>query len=143
MSTVSVILAEKGSKVWSVSPTNTVYDALELMADKDIGAVVVLENGRLAGIFSERDYARKVVLKGKTSRDTLIKDVMSVKVSVVGPENSLDESLGVMTAKKFRHLPVMSGDSLEGIISIGDVVKQILNEKQFVIDQLESYIKGG
>jgi CBS domain-containing protein len=143
MSTVSVILAEKGSKVWSVSPTNTVYDALELMADKDIGAVVVLENGRLAGIFSERDYARKVVLKGKASRDTLIKDVMSVKVSVVGPENSLDESLGVMTAKKFRHLPVMSGDSLEGIISIGDVVKQILNEKQFVIDQLESYIKGG
>jgi CBS domain-containing protein len=142
MSTVSVILAEKGSDVWSISPSDTVFTALERMAEKDIGALLVIDGERIAGIFSERDYARKVALQGKLSKSTSISEIMTRDVLVVSPEHSLEECLGVMTAKKIRHLPVLDGDEIKGIVSIGDVVKHMLTEKQFVIDQLESYIKG-
>jgi CBS domain-containing protein len=142
MSTVSVILAEKGSDVWSISPSDTVFTALERMAEKDIGALLVIDGERIAGIFSERDYARKVALQGKLSKSTSISEIMTRDVLVVSPEHSLEECLGVMTAKKIRHLPVLDGDEIKGIVSIGDVVKHMLTQKQFVIDQLESYIKG-
>jgi CBS domain-containing protein len=142
MATVSVILSEKGTKVWSVAPSDTVFAALELMAEKDIGALLVLDGTRITGIFSERDYARKVILMGKASKSTPVSEIMTREVLVVSPDSSLEECMGVMTGKKVRHLPVLDGDEIVGMISIGDVVNQLLNQKEFVIEQLESYIKG-
>jgi CBS domain-containing protein len=142
MATVSVILSEKGTQVWSVAPSDTVFTALELMAEKDIGALLVLDGTRITGIFSERDYARKVILMGKASKSTPVSEIMTREVLVVSPDSSLEECMGVMTGKKVRHLPVLDGDEIVGMISIGDVVNQLLNQKEFVIEQLESYIKG-
>jgi len=142
MKTVGEILKAKGNAVWAVSPRATVYEALELMAEKNIGAVLVTENGRLVGIMSERDYARKVILKGRASRDTHVRDIMTEKVAYVHPNQSADECLALMTDKRIRHLPVMEEERLAGVISIGDVVKAIISDQEFVIEQLEHYISG-
>jgi CBS domain-containing protein len=143
MHTVGQILRKKGHDIWSVGPDTTVYEALQMMADKNVGALVVLENGELVGIFSERDYARKIVLQGKTSRQTAVSEIMTSRVNCVHPEQTTDECMALMTAKHIRHLPVLDEDDrLIGVISIGDVVKAIISDQEFVIEQLENYIKG-
>ena len=142
MRTVRELLKTKGRNIWSVNPTETVYDALVVMADRNVGALVVLEEGRLIGILSERDYARKVVLQGKTSRDTLVREIMTENPVCVRPGQSIEECMALMTYKRIRHLPVIEGDELVGVISIGDVVKDIISEQEFVIEQLEHYITG-
>ena len=142
MTSVNQILQGKGHQIWSVAPDTTVYETLELMAEKNIGAVVVLDDGQLIGIFSERDYARKVVLRGKSSRTTPIAEVMTSPVISVRSEQSVDKCMRLMTDKKFRHLPVVDGNQMVGIISIGDVVSAILNEQETMINHLEDYITG-
>ena len=142
MRSVSDILKIKGHEIWSVAPDSTVLAALELMAEKNIGAVMVLVGQELQGIFSERDYARKIILKGKTSADTLVREAMTERVAYVGPHNTLEECMALMTEKHFRHLPVMEGNRLLGLISIGDVVKEIISTQEIEIKQLESYITG-
>ncbi|HEV7347226.1 CBS domain-containing protein [Telluribacter sp.] len=140
---VQQILANKRiSTIWSVSPDTTVYEALELMAEKNIGAVLVLENEQLAGIFSERDYARKGVLKGRASRDTLIKDVMTSQVITVETEQKIEECMQIMSDRHIRHLPVNYKGELVGIISINDIVSAIIREQMQHIQSLESYISG-
>lgn len=142
MRTVHHILQWKGADVWSVSPDATVYEALSLMAEKNIGALTVLDGGNLAGIFSERDYARKVILKGKTSKEMKVREVMTSPVVSVGPSTSIEECMKLMTGRHFRHLPVVAEGKLAGLISIGDVVKEIIAEQQSTIDQLSDYITG-
>lgn len=142
MKSIRDILRSKGAQVWSVAPKTTIFDSLRLMAEKEIGAVLVLEEGRLVGIFSERDYARKVVLKGKSSKETAVADVMTPRVVCVSPERTLDECMAIMTEKRIRHLPVCEGNRLVGLVSIGDVVKGVISDQQFMIDQLEHYILG-
>ena len=142
MRSVSDILKIKGHEIWSVAHDSTVLAALELMAEKNIGAVMVLVGQELQGIFSERDYARKIILKGKTSADTLVSEAMTERVAYVGPHNTLEECMALMTEKHFRHLPVMEGNRLLGLISIGDVVKEIISNQKIEIKQLESYITG-
>ena len=142
MKSVKQILQDKENEVWKVTPDTTVFDALELMAEKNIGALLVLDADKLIGIFSERDYARKVILKGKASRNTHIKEIMSTKVLYVGPDQSIEECMALMTDKHIRHLPVLAGDELLGIISIGDVVKAIISEQEITIHWLEKYISG-
>ncbi len=143
MKTVGDILRKKGSHVWSVTPDTTVYDTLKLMADKEIGAVVVLEGGRPAGIFSERDYARQVILKGRTSKDTAVRDVMISRIVFVRPEQTIEDCMALMTDKRVRHLPVLEQGTLAGMVSIGDVVKAVISEKEFIIEQLANYIQQG
>jgi CBS domain-containing protein len=142
MKVVKDILQDKGPQVWSVAPDATVYDALTLMAEKNIGALVVLEEDRVVGIISERDYARKVILKGKSSKELRVSEIMTRAVFCVRPEQTMDECMALMTDKHIRHLPVLVADRLAGLISIGDVVKAIIAEKEFLIGQLESYITG-
>jgi len=142
MSTVREILRNKGCDVWSIAPDATVYEALCLMADKNVGAVLVIDACTLVGILSERDYARKVILHGKSSRDTLVREIMTERVVYVRPEQTAEECMALMTEKRVRHLPVLEGDRLVGVVSIGDVVKSIISEQEFVIDQLEHYISG-
>ena len=142
MPTVKQVLAVKGNKVWSIQIDKQVYDALQLMADKDIGALLVFEGEQVAGILSERDYARKVVLKGKSAETTSVSEIMTEDVLCIDTSHSIEECMALMTAKKIRHLPVIDEGKLVGIISIGDVVNAIISEKQFVIEQLETYIKG-
>lgn len=143
MKTVRDVLKTKGSDICAVSPETTVYDALKLMAEKNIGAVLVLEGERPLGIFSERDYARKVILEGKTSKDTPVHEVMTSRVVFVRPEQNIEECMALMTAKRCRHLPVLEDSKLAGILSIGDVVKAVISEKEFHIAQLENYITSG
>ena len=140
MKTVQQLLESKRYSVVSVEPSTTVLDALKVMADKEIGAVIVIDDGHLIGIFSERDYARKVVLQGKSSKDTPVREIMTEKVVCVGPEQTIDDCMGLMTDKRIRHLPVLEHKKVIGVVSIGDVVKEMLSEKEFVIKQLESYI---
>jgi CBS domain-containing protein len=140
MKTVQQVLEGKKHKLVSVSPNATVLDALKVMADLEIGALVVLESDRLVGIFSERDYARKVVLHGKASKDTPVHEVMTSKVVCVGPEQTMDHCMALMTDKRVRHLPVLKDKHVIGVISIGDVVKEVISEQQFTIEQLEQYI---
>jgi CBS domain-containing protein len=142
MVTVRQILKNKGSEVWSTEPTATVYSALQQMDEKDIGALLVLAHGKLVGIFSERDYARKVFLHGKSSVDTLVSEIMTPGVVTVRPDQTIADCMALMTDKHFRHLPVVEGDQVLGLISIGDVVKALISDQQFVIKQLESYISG-
>jgi len=142
MRLVSDILSSKGYDIYSVKPDTSVLDALKLMAEKNIGALMVLRGKELMGIFSERDYARKVILEGKSSADTQVSDIMTSKVAYVGPHNTLEECMALMTDKHFRHLPVMEANRLLGLISIGDVVKAIISNQQIEIKQLESYITG-
>jgi CBS domain-containing protein len=142
MKTVNQLLQTKGRDVWSVAPDAPIFDALKLMADKDVGALLILDGERVVGIFSERDYARKVVLEGKSSRDTAVGEVMTRRVVYVRPEQSIEECMALMTERHIRHLPVLDDDRLIGVISIGDVVKSIITEQQFMIEQLETYITG-
>jgi CBS domain-containing protein len=143
MKTVRDLLEQKGRKVWSVGPDSTVYDALRLMAEKDIGAVLVVSGEELVGVLSERDYARQVVLKGKASRDTPVREIMTSRVIYIRPEQTLEDCMALMTDKHVRHLPVVVGGRIEGLLSIGDVVKAVISEKQFLIQQLENYITSG
>ena len=140
MATVKQILQDKGHEVWSVGPEVSVYDAIAMMADKEVGALVVMDADKLVGVFTERDYARKVVLQGRSSKDTRIRDIMTSRVAYARPDQSVEECMAVMTEKRIRHLPVMEGEQMLGIISIGDLVKAIIEEQQHVIDQLEQYI---
>ena len=142
MSTVRDILRSKGHDVWSIGCDVTVYDALKLMADKNIGAVLVMDAGRLAGILSERDYARKVILHGKTAEETSVGEIMTQRVVYVRPEQKTEECMALMTDKRVRHLPVLEDDKVIGVISIGDVVKAIISQQEFIIEQLEQYITG-
>lgn len=140
MSTVKQMLDFKGHEVLAIEPDATVYSAIERMAESQIGALLVLDEGKLAGLISERDYARKVVLKGKSSRDTLVRDVMTRELVCVGPDTSVDECMVLMTNKKMRHLPVLEQGTLIGIVTIGDAVRQLMADKDFTISQLEHYI---
>lgn len=140
MKTVKQLLEAKRHSLVSVAPDDTVLDALKVMAEKEIGAVIVIQDEHLVGIFSERDYARKVVLQGKTSKDTPVREIMTEKVVCVRPEQTIEDCMGLMTDKRVRHLPVLEHKKVIGVISIGDVVKEMLYEKEFVIQQLESYI---
>jgi CBS domain-containing protein len=142
MKTVSEILKIKGNNVWSISPDSTVYDALKLMSEKEVGALLVLEDKEIVGILSERDYARKIVLHGKFSKETLVREIMSVKVMYVNPSTSTEECMALMINKRVRHLPVFEDNKLVGLVSIGDIVKALIDEKEFVIDQLVHYITG-
>ena len=139
---VEQILRQKGGAFWSVAPDAMVIDALKLMAEKDVGALLVLGAGRLAGIISERDYARKVILKGKSSLQTPVREIMTQGVVTVRPGNTVEECMGLMTEKRIRHLPVVVEGQVVGVISIGDVVKASLDAKDFVIQQLGNYITG-
>lgn len=140
MKTVREILKKKGSVVYSVTPDTTVYDALLIMAEREIGALAVLEGDSLSGIISERDYARKVILHGKSSKELPVKEIMSPEVIFVRPENTTEECMALMTAKRIRHLPVIEDKKLAGLVSIGDIVKATIDEKEFIIDQLTNYI---
>lgn len=142
MRTVNHCLQTKGRQVWTVSPEATVFEALQMMSEKDIGALLVMDGDNLEGIFSERDYARKVILVGKTSAETLVREVMTSKVIYIRPEQTIEESMAVMTEKHVRHLPVLQAGKVVGVISIGDVVKTIISDQEFVIEQLENYITG-
>ena len=143
MPIVSQLLRSKGPEIWSVTPETSVYDAIKLMADKGIGALLVLEGERLVGIISERDYARKVILQGKSSRNTPVSEIMTSRVFYVQPEQSIEECMALMTDKHIRHLPVLQDGRLIGIISIGDVVKAIISDREIMIRELERYITGG
>jgi CBS domain-containing protein len=142
MRTVKDILRIKGSAVWSVSPDDTVYEALTFMAEKNIGAVLVMADNTLVGILSERDYARKVDLLGKQAKGTPVRDIMTERVVYVRPDETVEECMALMTDKRVRHLPVMEEGRVIGIVSIGDVVKSIISEQEFIIEQLEHYITG-
>lgn len=140
MKTVRQLLQSKGSAVYSVTPEASVFDALRLMADKNIGALLVLSGGKLSGIMSERDYARKVILHGKSSHDMPVREIMSEKVVTVQPEQTVEDCMALMTGKRIRHLPVVNGDKVVGLLSIGDLVKEVIAEQEQTIKQLESYI---
>ena len=140
MTTLKMLLKGKGHDVWSVHPDDTVLDAIKMLAEKDSGALIVIKDDKPVGIFTERDYARNVYLKGKSSLDTAVRDVMVAPVICVKPDQTVDECMALMTAKRFRHLPIMDGDELVGMVSIGDLVKSVIAEQQFTIEQMEQYI---
>ncbi len=142
MTTVREILDKKGYNIWSVTPTDTVREALLLMAQRNCGALVCIDEGRLAGIISERDYARKVMLQGKSSRDTLVQDVMTRIVSYVVPQHTVSDCMALMTTKHIRHLPVVENGEVVGLVSIGDIVKELISEQEFMLQQMENYIVG-
>jgi CBS domain-containing protein len=142
MGVVKQILDIKGKEIFTISPNTSVYHSLELMVEKNVSALLVMENGKLAGIFTERDYARKVALKGKSSKDTLIGDIMTRDLITVSPESTIDECMALMTGKYIRHLPVVSNENLVGIISIGDVVRRIIEDQKSIIGHMEQYIAG-
>jgi CBS domain-containing protein len=142
MITVKQILDEKGSSVWTISPEAKVLDALKLMAEKGIGALIVMEGGEVVGIISERDYARKIILKGRHSQDTPVRDIMSTHIYGVHFDTTAEECMALMTDKHIRHLPVCMDEKLVGVISIGDVVKAIIGQQKGTIENLENYIMG-
>lgn len=140
MGKVRDILRTKGNKVYSVEPSIMVFQAIELMCEKNIGGLLIVENGKLEGIFTERDYARKLILKGKSSKNTPISELMTKNPIVITPDNSIEDCMDLMTGKFIRHLPVVEDDKLVGLISIGDVVKHIIEEQKDIIEHLENYI---
>jgi CBS domain-containing protein len=142
MCLVSQILQSKGHDVWFVGPQTTVFDAVKLMSEKGVGALLVMENKKMVGIITERDYARKVILAGKSSRQTPVKDVMTKRVLWVAPERTVEECMALMTDERVRHLPVVDNTRVVGMVSIGDLVKAIIAEQQIIIDQLQNYITG-
>ena len=142
MVTVRHLLENKGPEVFSISPDASVYTSLMLMAEKRVGALLVIENEELVGVISERDYARKVILKGKASKETSVREIMTSKVYYVGPDQRIEECMALMTEKSIRHLPVLDDGNLLGIVSIGDIVKAVISEQEFIIDQLEQFIMG-
>ncbi|MGW8312511.1 MAG: CBS domain-containing protein [Desulfuromonadales bacterium] len=139
---IAQILKVKGTEVWSIAPDAKVYDALALMAEKGVGALVVIEEDRVVGIFTERDHARRVDLQGRCSQKAQVRQVMSEVICTISPQTSVDEAMAIVTENRCRHLPVMEDDQLVGLASIGDLVKASLDEKDFVIKQLKQYIKG-
>jgi CBS domain-containing protein len=140
MKSVRQLLQAKGAVIFSIAPDASVFSALKLMAEKDVGALLVVSGGKLAGIMSERDYARKVILLGKSSHDMLVREIMTEKVVTIQPEQTVEDCMGLMTARRVRHLPVVDGDKLLGLLSIGDLVKEVIAEQEQTIRQLESYI---
>ena len=142
MTTVRQILDAKGHDVATIGPDATVYNAIKKLADENIGSLVVMDDGKIVGIVTERDYARNVILKGKASPTTLVRDIMSTRVVSVGLEHSVEECMAVMTDKAIRHLPVLESKRLVGMVSIGDLVKSIIGDQKFIIEQLEHYISG-
>ena len=142
MTSVAHLLQAKGHAVWSIPPDASVYEAIKLMADKEVGALLVMEGQRLVGIVSERDYARKVILQGKSSRDTPVREIMTDKVFYVRPEQTVEDCMALMTAHRIRHLPVLDDDRVIGVVSIGDLVKAVISEQEVRIQQLEQYIMG-
>ena len=142
MTTVRHLLAQKGHEIWSIHPDDSVFDAVKKMADKDIGSLVVIADDRLVGIITERHYARNVVVKGRSSPQTRVRDIMESRVVCARLDQSIEECMAVMTSKLVRHLPVIDDGKLVGIISIGDLVKSIIRDQEFVIEQLEHYISG-
>ena len=140
MKSLKQLIAAKGGHVWSIRPDATVFEALQLMAQKDVGALLVMDGSRLAGIMSERDYARKVILQGKSSQDLSVRDIMTGDLVKVDPSRTVEECMGLMTQRRIRHLPVCEGDKLVGLVSIGDLVKEVIAEQEQTIKQLESYI---
>lgn len=143
MTTVAKLLGNKGSEVWSIAPEASVYEALQKMFEKDAGALLVLDQGKLVGIFTERDYARKLILQGKFSKDTAVSELMTYEVLYVELHNTVQDCMVLMTARRVRHLPVIDDGELVGIVTIGDVVKQVMSEQTSTIAQLEKYIAGG
>ncbi|MCX6911310.1 MAG: CBS domain-containing protein [Verrucomicrobia bacterium] len=139
---VSVVLAQKGSMVASIGPEATVFDAISVMAEKNVGALPVIENGRLVGMISERDYTRLVALKGRSSKQALVREIMSQHLTVASPSHTIEECMRLMTEKHVRHLPIVEGDKMLGIVSIGDLVKWIITVQAETIEQLQRYIAG-
>ena len=142
MKQVSDVLNEKGRHVWSLTPEATVYEAIDQMAQKEVGALLVMEGERLVGIVSERDYARKVILKGKASREIQVREIMSHPVICVSPELTIEQTMALMTDKRVRHLPVVVEETVVGVISIGDVVRSVIEDQEVYIQQLTAYITG-
>lgn len=142
MSKISEILDQRSKEIWSVRSDQPVLEAIRIMAEKGIGALLVMDDGRLVGVLSERDYARKVILEDRSSKNTLIREIMTRDVFTVSPQSEVSECMTIMTDNDFRHLPVLQGDEVVGMISIGDLVKVVIREQQFTIDQLEHYITG-
>ncbi len=142
MKTVAQLLERKGYRLFTIVPEASVFEALEQMAENEVGALLVMEASRLVGLISERDYARKVILKGHTSKKLRVREIMTRRVICARPDETLEECMAVMTDKRVRHLPVLDGGNVVGLVSIGDLVKAIIAEQQFVIEQLENYISG-
>jgi CBS domain-containing protein len=141
-STIDALLSSKGSQAWSIGPGATVFEAIKLMAEKNVGALLVTEGGKLLGVISERDYTRKVILKGKSSRETPVMDIVSAPAVVASPGDKVVDCMRLMTQKRVRHLPVMDGEKIAGVISIGDLVNWTISTQSATIDQLQKYISG-
>ena len=142
MKTAGELLAAKGTEIWSVAPNSSVFDAIKLMADKNVGALIVMSDEKMVGIISERDYARKVILQGRSSQSTQVDEIMTTNVVCGRPDLTIEECMALVTDKRIRHLPIAEQDRLLGMVSIGDLVKTIIAEQQFTIQQLESYIRA-
>ena len=140
--TIASILKSKGTEIWSIAPEATVYDAIAMMAEKAVGALLVIAEGKLGGIVSERDYARKVILQGRSSRDTRVQEIMTSSLITVTPEQTIDECMRIITHHRIRHLPILDKDRLVGVVSIGDLVNAIISSQAHTIDQLHTYIAG-
>lgn len=142
MHTIGQLLESKGNDIWSIAPHVTVFEALQIMAEKNVGVLLVIDDGEVVGIFSERDYARKVILKGKSSKDISVGDLMTKEVFYIKSKNTLQECMALMTAKHIRHMPVYENNQLIGVVTLGDVVKQIISDQEFTIRELGKYITG-